>query len=112
MIGKQFENNDISAFQHAVYNACSRIPSGYVATYRDVAIAIGRPGAVRAVGNALNKNPFAPTVPCHRVVRSDGRVGGFASGSVRKTALLQKEGVCVQNGRVQMFEDRRYRFKS
>jgi O-6-methylguanine DNA methyltransferase len=62
-------------------------------TYAQVALAIGRPAAVRAVGNALNKNPFAPQVPCHRVVKSDGSLGGFAHGPRAKQALLKNEGV-------------------
>ncbi|HWA64450.1 MAG TPA: MGMT family protein, partial [Candidatus Paceibacterota bacterium] len=57
-----------------------------------VAAAIGRPRAARAVGNALNKNPFAPEVPCHRVIRSDGSTGGFAFGRKKKIQLLKKEG--------------------
>lgn len=62
-------------------------------TYAQVAAAIGNPRAVRAVGNALNKNPYAPEVPCHRVIRSDGTIGGFASGSSKKEELLRSEGV-------------------
>lgn len=62
-------------------------------TYAEVAQAIGKPRAARAVGNALNKNPFAPRVPCHRVIRSDGTLGGFASGTAAKRALLRREGV-------------------
>ena len=82
----------LSAFTRAVYHAVARIPRGRTMTYAQVAAAIGRPAAVRAVGNALNRNPFAPDVPCHRVVRSDGTVGGFASGPRRKQALLRSEG--------------------
>lgn len=70
----------------------SGIPKGKTMTYAQVAAAIGNPKAVRAVGNALNKNPFAPQVPCHRVIRSDGSIGGFASGSKKKRALLRSEG--------------------
>ena len=84
---------DLTPFQKAVYRYVATIPKGQTRTYRQVAVAIGRPLAVRAVGNALNKNPFAPAVPCHRVVRSDGTIGGFASGSSRKKSLLKSEGV-------------------
>jgi O-6-methylguanine DNA methyltransferase len=70
----------------------ARIPKGKTMTYAQVAAAIGNPKAVRAVGNALNKNPFAPDVPCHRVIRSDGSIGGFASGTAKKVALLRREG--------------------
>ena len=82
----------LTDFRKDVYAVVACIPRGTVLTYAQVACLIGRPSAVRAVGNALNKNPFAPQVPCHRVVRSDGSVGGFASGSRRKLALLRKEG--------------------
>ncbi len=82
----------ITDFQKAVYRTVARIPRGRTMTYAQVAAAIGRPKAVRAVGNALNRNPFAPAVPCHRVIRSDGSLGGFAGGTLKKKTLLVKEG--------------------
>lgn len=90
------------AFAEAVWKACARIPKGQVATYGIIAQMIGKPQSARAVGNALNKNPFAPEIPCHRVVRSDGSVGGFASGSPKKVKLLASEGVEIKNGRVSL----------
>ncbi|MFH0885384.1 MAG: MGMT family protein [Candidatus Micrarchaeota archaeon] len=87
------------AFLDDVLRACMRIPKGKVATYSNIARAIGRPGAFRAVGNALNKNR-SPLVPCHRVIRSDLGVGGFAWGAKKKGELLRKEGVLIKNGRV------------
>jgi O-6-methylguanine DNA methyltransferase len=80
-----------SEFEMAVYDAIRKIPVGETRTYSWVARAIGRPRAARAVGNALHKNPFAPEAPCHRVIRSDGAVGGFAHGSARKQAMLDAE---------------------
>ncbi len=82
----------ITPFQKSVYDAVRKIPKGEKMTYAQVAAAIGRPRAARAVGNALNKNPFAPEVPCHRVIRSDGSTGGFAFGRKKKIQLLKKEG--------------------
>jgi O-6-methylguanine DNA methyltransferase len=82
----------LTDFQKAVYRAAVAIPRGQTRTYAQIAVAIGHPHAVRAVGNALNRNPFAPAVPCHRVVRSDGTIGGFASGPRAKKLLLRKEG--------------------
>ncbi|HVZ11241.1 MAG TPA: MGMT family protein [Candidatus Paceibacterota bacterium] len=82
----------ITPFQKLVYDAVRKIPKGETMTYAQVAAAIGRPRAARAVGNALNKNPFAPEVPCHRVIRSDGSTGGFAFGRKKKIQLLKKEG--------------------
>ncbi len=75
----------------AVYNVVRTIPPGKTRSYAWVANAIGRPHAARAVGNALHRNPFAPEVPCHRVIRSDGSVGGFAGGTARKRQMLADE---------------------
>lgn len=82
-------------FSEDVYSACRLIPRGSVATYSEIAHAIGRPKAVRAVGNALKRNP-SPTckggdTPCHRVIRSDGSPGGFAFGAKKKIRLLENE---------------------
>lgn len=93
-------SREITSFEKAVYAACRKITRGKVSTYREIARAIGRPKSARAVGNALNKNPYAPEVPCHRVVRSDGTVGGFAWGGKRKIAVLEKEKIAIRNGRV------------
>ena len=90
----------ITKFQEKVYAACRKIPRGRVMTYGELAKKIGNPASARAVGNALNKNPFAPKVPCHRVVRSDGTVGGFAQGTKKKIKLLQKEGMKIKDGKI------------
>lgn len=80
-------------FEKKVYNAVSGIPKGEVRSYKWVAKAVGSPKAARAVGNALNKNPYAPIVPCHRVVKSDGSIGGFSKGIKLKKRLLRREGI-------------------
>ena len=90
------------SFKEKVFAACKRIPAGKVSTYKKLAEEIGMPKAARAVGNALNKSPGMPAVPCHRVVKSNGVVGGFASGTRKKIALLKKEGVTVAGGRVNL----------
>ncbi|VVB56483.1 Methylated-DNA--protein-cysteine methyltransferase [uncultured archaeon] len=81
-------------FQQAVLAAVYSIPKGEVRTYQQVARIIGRPKAVRAVGTALSKNPYAPLVPCHRVVKSDGTLGNYSGkgGKAGKKKMLQKEG--------------------
>ncbi len=83
-----------SEFQQKVWMACAAIPRGEVRTYRWIAEHIGRPKAVRAVGSALGKNPFAPIIPCHRVIKSDGTLGGYSGlGGVKtKKEMLKKEG--------------------
>ena len=81
----------ITGFERQVYAAVKKIPRGEVRTYGWVAQRIGRPLAARAVGNALHKNPFAPVVPCHRVVAKNG-LGGFAGGREKKKRLLRSEG--------------------
>ena len=81
-------------FQVKVWKYLKTIPKGKVNTYKQVAIGINRPKAARAVANACGKNPYAPKVPCHRVIRSDGSVGGFSGpGGVKaKKKLLKLEG--------------------
>ncbi len=96
-------------FQRRVLSAVSRIPRGRVTTYTAIARSIGARRAVRAVGTAVGKNPDAPRVPCHRVVRSDGHVGEYAFGTDKKIRLLRSEGVEVQNGKIVDF---RKKFRS
>ncbi len=83
-----------TALQKKVWKALLEIPSGEVRTYSWLAKKIGVPKAVRAVGNAVGKNPFAPDVPCHRVIRQDGTLGGYSGpgGLKTKVKLLKKEG--------------------
>ena len=71
-------------FQIKVWKALKKIKKGKVKTYKEIAIAINRPKAARAVANACAKNPYAPKVPCHRVIKSDGTLGGFSSPEVQK----------------------------
>ncbi len=80
-----------TAFTRAVYRVVAAIPPGRTMTYGEVAAAAGRPGAARAVGAAMAGNPFAPVVPCHRVVGSDGRLRGYGGGLDMKRALLAME---------------------
>jgi len=96
----------VTKFQEKVYNLCKKIPKGKVTTYKIIAEKLGTE-AYRAVGTTLNKNPFAPKVPCHRVVNSDGNVGGFAKGINKKIKLLKKEGVKIKNNKINL---RKYLF--
>ncbi len=80
----------ITLFQQKVYNVVKRIPRGEVLTYKEVAKLAGSPRAARAVGNALNKN-YDSAIPCHRVIKSNGSIGGYNRGAKLKMALLKKE---------------------
>ena len=91
-------------FTEKVYELTKKIPCGCVSTYGGVAYALGSPKACRAVGNILNKNLDAPIVPCHRIVCSDGKVGGFALGTKKKIELLKKEGIKIKNNKIIGFE--------
>jgi len=82
-----------TAFQRRVWRALREIPAGSTASYRDIAMRIGAPGAVRAVAQACGANPLAVAIPCHRVVRTDGNLSGYRWGVERKRSLLEKEGV-------------------
>ena len=87
---------DLSAlgeFQRKVLEKCAEIPPGEIRPYGWIAEEIGKPGAVRAVGTALAHNPVPILIPCHRVVRSDGKIGNYAYGSPMKRALLESEGL-------------------
>lgn len=87
------------SFDEKVWAMTARIPAGRVTTYGRIAAALGS-RAARAVGGALNRNPHAPAVPCHRVVGSDGRLTGFAHGLPAKRRLLEAEGVPFVGDRV------------
>ena len=84
-------------FQLKVWKYLKSIPRGELRTYSQVAIAIKKPKAVRAVANAIGKNPYAPKIPCHRVIRSDGSVGGYSGkgGINTKRKLLKLEGILL-----------------
>ncbi len=86
---------DYPDFYQRVWKICYSIPAGETRTYGWIAKELGKPGASRAVGTALGANPFVPTVPCHRVLRSDGGMGGYSGegGVAAKRRLLAQEGV-------------------
>jgi O-6-methylguanine DNA methyltransferase len=104
------KKKSISDFANKVYTLLQKVPKGRVTTYGALAKAVGRPRASRAVGNILNANPYAPIVPCHRVVKSNGEVGGFASGTDKKIKILEKEGIDIKNGKVVLFETTYFKF--
>jgi len=94
-------------FSERCYKILRKVPKGKVTTYKAIAHKLNTK-AYRAVGNAMNKNPYAPKVPCHRVVNSSGELGGFASGIKNKIKLLKKEGIKIKNNKIDL---KKYEFK-
>lgn len=94
-------------FNERCYKFLKKVPKGKVTTYKELARAMNSK-AYRAVGNAMNKNPNAPRVPCHRVINSSGDIGGFSSGIKNKIKILEKEGVEVKNNKIDL---KKYFFK-
>ena len=92
-------------FQERVYEILKKVPKGKITTYREIAKILGKK-SYRAVGNSLNKNPrpgiLKNQVPCHRVVKSNGKVGGFASGTKNKIKLLKREGIKIENEKIDL----------
>lgn len=96
-------------FSEKCYAILKRVPKGKVTTYKEIARALNCK-AYRAVGTAMNKNPYAPKVACHRVVNSNGKIGGFASGTKNKIKMLQKEGILVKKNHIQNFNKVLHKF--
>jgi methylated-DNA-[protein]-cysteine S-methyltransferase len=94
------------SFAEKCYEVLRKVPKGKVTTYKEIAIAVGIPKSSRAVGNAMNKNPegfvSGGKIPCHRVIKSNGEIGGFAHGSKKKIEMLKREGVEIFEGKVDL----------
>jgi len=86
-------------FEEKVYQVVKKIPKGRVMTYAEITKVAGSPKAWRAVGNILNKNKN-PKVPCHRVIRSDKKIGGYRGGTKKKISLLRKESVKIKDNKL------------
>jgi len=89
----------MTIFREKVFQVVKKIPPGKFLSYKMVAKLSGRPKAWRAVGNVLNKNRDKK-IPCHRVIRSDGKIGGYKGGMKKKIYLLKKEGLIIKNGKI------------
>ncbi|MCM8783628.1 MAG: MGMT family protein [Candidatus Omnitrophica bacterium] len=92
----KLDNHKLTPFQKEVYKVVKKIPFGEVRSYKWVAERIGKPRAYRAVGQALKKNPYTQVIPCHRVICSNGSLGGYVEGLKKKLLLLEKEGVDIK----------------
>lgn len=97
------------SFNEHCYELLKQVPSGKITTYKQIANALGT-RAYRAVGNAMNQNPYAPKVPCHRVVNSNRNIGGFAHDIQMKIELLESEGIKIKNGKIVDFEKVLFKF--
>jgi methylated-DNA-[protein]-cysteine S-methyltransferase len=97
---KQGKLHRSMTFTEKAWAVCARVPKGKVTTYGAIARKLGKPQGARAVGQAMNRNPYSPDVPCHRVVGSDGKLTGFATGLPKKRRLLEAEGVTILRDRV------------
>ena len=99
-----------TSLRERCYRLVSKIPRGKVTTYKEIAEALGIRG-YRVVGMLLSKNPKPIEIPCHRVVKSNGEVGGYIMGVEKKVELLRSEGIPVENGRIVDFERYFFRLK-
>jgi len=92
-----------------IYKKLLEVPKGKITTYGELAKAVGLKNGQRAVGKIMNKNPYPVIIPCHRVVKSDGKIGGYAYGEEIKSDMLTREGIVIKNGRVLDLENKIYR---
>ena len=97
-------------FDQNVYKKLMDVPKGKITTYGDLAKAVGLKNGQRIIGKIMNKNPYPVLVPCHRVVMSTGKIGGYAYGEHVKMKMLSDEGIEITNGTIQSFDKKLFRF--
>ena len=93
-----------------VYRKLLQVPKGKVTTYRELSNAVGLKNGQRAIGMIMKKNPFPVIVPCHRVVKSNGKIGGYAYGEMVKFKMLTKEGMKIKDGKIIDFDKEKFYF--
>ena len=93
-----------------IYKKLLQVPSGKITTYGELSRAIGLKNGQRVIGRVMKNNPFPVIVPCHRVVKSNREIGGYAFGVDIKRNMLAKEGICIKNNRIKNFEKSFFRF--
>ncbi|MCH2404920.1 MAG: MGMT family protein [Nitrosopumilus sp.] len=96
--------------EQKIYKKLLEVPKGQITTYGKLAKAVGLKNGQRTVGKIMNKNPYPVIIPCHRVVMSTGKIGGYAYGENIKTKLLNDEGIQIKNGKIIDLEKKVYRF--
>ena len=95
--------------EERVYKKLLQVPSGYIITYQELSNVVGLHNGQRLIGKIMKKNPFPVIVPCHRVVRSDGNIGGYAFGETIKKNMLQNEGIKIHANKIINFEKKKYK---
>lgn len=100
----------MNELEQRVYQQLLKVPKGKVTTYGELAKAVGLENGQRLIGQIMNKNPFPVIIPCHRVVKSDGKVGGYYYGEKVKSKMLSDEGIFIKNGKIQEWEKTVFRF--
>ena len=93
-----------------IYKKLLEVPKGKITTYGELAKAVGLKNGQRAIGKIMNQNPYPVIIPCHRVVKSDGKVGGYAYGQNIKIKMLTKEGIKIKDDKILDWENTFYRF--
>ena len=93
-----------------IYKKLLQVPSGKITTYGELSRAIGLKNGQRVIGRVMKNNPFPVIVPCHRVVKSNREIGGYAFGVDIKRSMLTKEGICIKNNKIENFEKSFFRF--
>ncbi len=96
--------------EQKIYKKLLEVPKGQITTYGELAKAVGLKNGQRIIGKIMNKNPYPVIIPCHRVVMSTGKIGGYAYGEPVKTKLLNDEGIQIKNGKILDLKNRVYRF--
>jgi len=98
------------SLEQKIYKKLLQVPKGQVTTYGELAKAVGLENGQRAIGKIMNKNPYPVIIPCHRVVMSTGKIGGYAYGEKIKSNMLTKEGIKIKNGKILDWKYKVYRF--
>ncbi len=93
-----------------VYKKLTEVPEGMVTSYSELAKAVGLKNGQRAIGQIMKKNPYPVIIPCHRVVKADGTIGGFFYGDRVKTKMLKKEGIKIKEGKILNWDKKFYKF--
>jgi len=96
--------------EQKVYKKLLNVPKGQITTYGDLAKAVGLKNGQRLIGKIMNKNPYPVLIPCHRVVMSTGKIGGYAYGEHVKIKMLSDEGIEITNGMIESFDKKLFRF--